>query len=331
MLNLGLTEYRSRVLAALFVLGPSTAREISEASGVPRPKVYEILKWLVEEGIVEVQYGKPMIYIPIDVTEFLERVERKYRNSLSSLKRSLESVGKGEVTRPVYTSTIVGERGVLGKLKETLLQAKRRIYIALVDPRILEKVKEILKACQERGVRVICIAATREKKVLASLRSMDLEIYSLNRIKEKDSPIISVLEIMHQERLIIAVNVDGNGIYFVFELGTLVGVWIGIRVLAKIQEIMLKEFFRIRREIKKEKGRSFPPPSYSCANPYSDDYPHYDWRDDVDLPRSRGRVGIRVGRGRRYLRIKIKTNSVYFIIGCWFLWYCDQRKRFYRR
>jgi Sugar-specific transcriptional regulator TrmB len=48
--KLGLTEYEARAYAALVGLGEATAREIHEASRVPRTRIYDILRDLGGKG-----------------------------------------------------------------------------------------------------------------------------------------------------------------------------------------------------------------------------------------------------------------------------------------
>ena len=48
--TLGLTEYEARVYAALVGIGEGSARQVHEASGVPRPRVYDIAEGLAEIG-----------------------------------------------------------------------------------------------------------------------------------------------------------------------------------------------------------------------------------------------------------------------------------------
>ena len=51
LIRLGLTEYEARTYAGLVGLGEGTARQVHEACGVPRPRVYDILEDTGEEGL----------------------------------------------------------------------------------------------------------------------------------------------------------------------------------------------------------------------------------------------------------------------------------------
>jgi len=66
LMTLGLTEYEARVYAALVGIGEGSARQIHEASGVPRPRVYDIAEGLAGRGFVTVRRGNPHVYIPAE-------------------------------------------------------------------------------------------------------------------------------------------------------------------------------------------------------------------------------------------------------------------------
>jgi sugar-specific transcriptional regulator TrmB len=57
--ELGLSLYQADVFLALEQLGTSTAKEISDASDVPRQKVYEALDALIKIGLVNKELSKP--------------------------------------------------------------------------------------------------------------------------------------------------------------------------------------------------------------------------------------------------------------------------------
>ena len=60
--KLGLTMYEAQVYVTLTSLISSTATEISEKSGIPRSKIYEVLKGLVQKEYVDVEDGRPLTY-----------------------------------------------------------------------------------------------------------------------------------------------------------------------------------------------------------------------------------------------------------------------------
>ncbi len=90
--ELGLTQYETDAYLVLLEKGMLTATECSAASGVPRPRCYDVLRSLMEKGLVRMEPGRPTKYtaIPPEVgltnlfknyKEYIERdIETKNRN-----------------------------------------------------------------------------------------------------------------------------------------------------------------------------------------------------------------------------------------------------------
>lgn len=76
LVQLGLKEYEARIYVALVGLGEANVRRIHEVSGVPRPRVYDVLNALDEKGFIEIRQGSPLMYKavrPDIVVSFLKK------------------------------------------------------------------------------------------------------------------------------------------------------------------------------------------------------------------------------------------------------------------
>lgn len=96
--RLGLKDYEARVYAALVLLGPSKASEVARESGVPRPKVYEVLKELHRKGFVDFsEGGKPAFFRAVEPEKVIGGALRdEYIKSAEEAIISLKSGGKRE-------------------------------------------------------------------------------------------------------------------------------------------------------------------------------------------------------------------------------------------
>ena len=59
LVELGLTEYEARTLVTLVRIGTGTAKDIADADGVPRTRVYDAVETLQNMGLIDVQYATP--------------------------------------------------------------------------------------------------------------------------------------------------------------------------------------------------------------------------------------------------------------------------------
>ena len=60
--GIGLTLYEAEAYVTLTSLISSTAGEIAEKSGIPRSKIYDVLKGLSKKSFIEVEDGRPQTY-----------------------------------------------------------------------------------------------------------------------------------------------------------------------------------------------------------------------------------------------------------------------------
>ncbi len=107
--NLGFREYEARVYAALIAKGELTASEIHKVSGVPRTKVYEVLRNLEERGFVEMIKSSPASFRAIDP----EMVFEDYKQSLESSIQTVISAARSK-TDQTSQHPVWCVRGVTG-------------------------------------------------------------------------------------------------------------------------------------------------------------------------------------------------------------------------
>ena len=83
---MGLSEYEARVYVSLVRIGISGASRLSMESGVPRTKIYSVLRRLVEKGLVMEVPNKPMEFAPISPKKVFSKKLREMERNLKALK-----------------------------------------------------------------------------------------------------------------------------------------------------------------------------------------------------------------------------------------------------
>ena len=86
--DLGLTQYETDAYIVLLEKGLLTATECSAASGVPRPRCYDVLRSLMEKGLVRMEPGRPVRYSSIPPDIGLLNLYKAYK---SGVERDIES------------------------------------------------------------------------------------------------------------------------------------------------------------------------------------------------------------------------------------------------
>ncbi len=80
--DLGLNMYERKVYTALISRGVSTAGELSEMTGVPRSRSYDVLESLAEKGFAILKPSKPMKYVAVPPEEAIENTKEIHRKEL---------------------------------------------------------------------------------------------------------------------------------------------------------------------------------------------------------------------------------------------------------
>lgn len=167
-----LNLYEAKIWAALLSRGVSTAGELSDLSGVPRSRTYDILESLEKKGFVVLKLGKPIKYMAVSPNEVLENVKKqimkdaeervkslnKLKNSdfLSELKALYEKGVKYCGTLEV-SAAFKGRQNIYNKLEAMIKGAKNKVEIVTTEAGMIRKVEALRNAlanAKKKGVSV---------------------------------------------------------------------------------------------------------------------------------------------------------------------------------
>lgn len=114
--ELGLSTYEEQVYRTLLVNGATTAADLSDASGVPRGRIYDVLNNLESRQLVHAQSTEPTQYAPVEAdtavsrllaerTVELQQEWRRYREVATTVRSNLLP------TRPAEGNIWLGSLG----------------------------------------------------------------------------------------------------------------------------------------------------------------------------------------------------------------------------
>ncbi|WP_407375822.1 TrmB family transcriptional regulator [Methanobrevibacter sp.] len=130
--GIGLTMYEAEAYITLTSLISSTATEISEKSGIPRSKIYDVLKELSKKNFIEVEDGRPLTYnvkSPVEVlTREKERLNLEIDDTITRLTNIYEN-GMSQVRAPIWR--IYGVEKIINKELEIIKRAKTSINMRI--------------------------------------------------------------------------------------------------------------------------------------------------------------------------------------------------------
>lgn len=130
--GMGLTMYESQAYVTLTSLISSNATEISEKSGIPRSKIYDVLKGLVKKNFIDVEDGRPLTYnvkSPIEVlSREKERLDAEIDDTITRLTYIYEN-GMSQVQAPIWR--IYGVEKIINQELEIINRAKNSVNMRI--------------------------------------------------------------------------------------------------------------------------------------------------------------------------------------------------------
>lgn len=148
-LNIGLSKYVMTAYMALTAEHPVNGSQLSRNSGIPRARIYDVLRTLKSKGfVVESSEG---MYTPIPAEELIRRLRHDHESALETFEEKLKDVQQQSKNDVIWR--IKGYETALGKAKEMILQAKNEIYVRMF-PQEGEHLDSKLKKAEKRGVQI---------------------------------------------------------------------------------------------------------------------------------------------------------------------------------
>lgn len=156
LMNLGMTAYEATAYAALVGLGEASARQVHEASGVPRPRVYDVLEALEKKGYVEVWHGSPMLYRAVDPDRLINSLREGLERSIQDASKKLKSLSYETKKKTFPVWHMKGEWSIRNAITEMMAGSRQDVLVLCTRLSMLRSlVQQINEVSKE--VDVICI------------------------------------------------------------------------------------------------------------------------------------------------------------------------------
>jgi sugar-specific transcriptional regulator TrmB len=212
--DLGLKEYEARSFLALTQMPAGTAKEISEISEVPRTRVYDAVRVLEAQGLVEVHHSSPQRFRATDIEEAMTTLRRQFDTRIGTLHSHLEALDTREVSddadRMQEVWSLSGRDGIESRTHTLLEDAESEIVLLVVDEELLtEALYERLHDAVDRGVDVIIGGETdaiiaKLGTELPSVKVFETEIDWLLGPASGDEVAISRLLLVDRTKLLVS-------------------------------------------------------------------------------------------------------------------------------
>ena len=191
--SIGLTDYEISIYLTLISKGPMDARELSEASGVPYSRIYNILTQL-EKGkmwIIKEEESRPSRYFAKSPDEALVIAKKQYSDSFSGHSDKII-----HTLTPIYQShdtpikiALYLHRGrdiCLNRALSLINLAKTSIYFTSTTMEFLDLFFDDIKKARARGVTDIKLLVDSTALQEKNFRTLLKKYVPLCKIKWRD-------------------------------------------------------------------------------------------------------------------------------------------------
>lgn len=138
--ELGLKEYEAKCFVGLTRLSTGTAKQLSEITDVPRTRVYDAIRVLEAQGLVEIQHSSPQQFRAVPLDEATETLHDQYEDRVEQLRGALEQVERveneeEEVIQEVWT--LAGKTAISNRATDLLENATQEVVLVVGDESLL--------------------------------------------------------------------------------------------------------------------------------------------------------------------------------------------------
>jgi sugar-specific transcriptional regulator TrmB len=270
--ELDLSPYEARTFLSILTLGPMSPSEIAQRADIPRPRIYDVLRSLVQKGLLMEQSGKRSIYAPIEPSEALRsllteieaensrrleerrKIVRILSTQLSQIYEKTKHL-KSEESKVWFTQR---DTAFISIYAEAIRNCEKDILIASTSPTAPEK--EILAAVKyalKKGKSIRVVRQITELWAIQDLEDYEMYIKAGSQVRYLDIKEIPLRFMIFDDRDVILVFPSETG------STTLEALWLRIPPLARILHQQFEELWKkgkpilpVLKEIKQKKRSS---------------------------------------------------------------------------
>jgi sugar-specific transcriptional regulator TrmB len=138
--QLGLQEYEAKCFVGLSRLSTGTAKQLSEITDVPRTRVYDAIRVLEAQGLVEIQHSSPQQFRAVPLSEATETLRDQYEQRVERLEDTLTSMepvepADDEQVQEVWAMT--GTDAIANRTEQLVAEAGNEVVLVLGDGTLL--------------------------------------------------------------------------------------------------------------------------------------------------------------------------------------------------
>lgn len=152
MRGLGFTATDAKAYVALLKESPASGYELAARSSVPRSAIYNVLRSMESQGLVNKIQDKPARYVPLAPAKLTHMLGTRFNKSIDELETSLDGLVGPAIEAATWT---VQGYGAMIEQAENLIQSSKRSVYASLWGREATQLAPVIEAQIAAGVDVV--------------------------------------------------------------------------------------------------------------------------------------------------------------------------------
>ena len=138
--QLGLKEYEARCFVGLSRVETGTAKQLSEMTEVPRTRIYDAIRVLEAQGLVEIQHSSPQRFRAVSLEEATETLRDQYEARVQRLHDALdpvEIIDSDDDSDIQQVWAMTGQTAIENRTNQLVTEAADEIVLVIGDESLL--------------------------------------------------------------------------------------------------------------------------------------------------------------------------------------------------
>jgi sugar-specific transcriptional regulator TrmB len=223
--KLGLTYYEAKAYLALMITGVTKPSVIAEESGIPRTKIYGVLKKLEENNWITIEKGRPSIITPKYPREIIEEKKLIFNSNIDSVSNELSMTYDNMMSNETLKVRILHCVDSIAQLTvEMMERAEKRIMFmgSLYSRQEIEIIQNQMLKSKERGVSIRIITMPTIKLKDEEINIIEMLSFMKTDIKIGHPYFVKSIMVDDREILLILSRVKDE----IPDLDNMIAIWI---------------------------------------------------------------------------------------------------------
>jgi sugar-specific transcriptional regulator TrmB len=191
--QLGLKEYEAKCFVGLSRLSKGTAKQLSDITEVPRTRIYDAIRVLEAQGLVEIHHSSPKKFRAVSIEEATETLRDQYDDRVDRLESMLEQVQQvdpddEETVQEVWAMT--GADAAANRTEKLIDDASDEIVLVLGHESLLSD--DLIAALKTRtgdtDVIIGAVTETLEERIKSEIPAARTFVSGLEWLQHDSDP-----------------------------------------------------------------------------------------------------------------------------------------------